>query len=138
MEKTLFTKIIDRELPADILYEDDLTIAILDIRPVNPGHVLVITKKPFANLYELDDESRDAAFRTVQKVAIALKKALAADGINVHVNCEAAAGQEVFHFHAHVIPRFLDDGFQHWHGRAAYAENEREAILQKIRSVLTV
>lgn len=133
MADTIFTRIINREIPAEIVYEDEHTLAFLDIRPVNPGHALVITKKPFINLYELDDENRNAVFKTVQKMAIVLKKALGADGINVRINAEAAAGQDVFHFHAHVIPRFEGDGHEPWHGRP-YAEGEKERIGEKIRA----
>jgi histidine triad (HIT) family protein len=135
MSDTIFTRIIKRELPAEILYEDELTLAFLDIRPVNPGHALVITKAPFINLYELDDENRNAVFQTVQKIATVLKRALNADGINVRINTEAAAGQDVFHFHAHVIPRFEGDGHEPWPG-GTYAEGEKESVANKIRASL--
>ena len=86
--KTIFEQIIDREIPATIVYEDDYTLAFLDIAPVNIGHTVVIPKKHFKNLYEIDTETLHHIADTVQKVAIAIKKALNADGINIEQNNE--------------------------------------------------
>jgi histidine triad (HIT) family protein len=135
-ENGLFAKIARHEIPAEIVYEDELTLAFLDKRPINPGHTLVIPKKPFVNLYDLDDQTRDSIFKTVQKIAISLKQGLDADGVNVRINTESAAGQDVFHFHAHVIPRYENDGYENWHGKE-YQEGEREIVGEKIRSALT-
>src|SRR3989344_8724642 len=107
-------KIIRREIPADIVYEDADTMSFLDIRPNNPGHTLVVPKKPFRNIFDIDDETLAAVWRTARKVAKAVKDATDADGLNINTNNEATAGQVVFHYHVHVIPRFENDGLPLW------------------------
>lgn len=109
MQDTIFEKIIAREIPADIIYEDDLVLAFLDIKPVNHGHTLVIPKKKFRNVFDGDPEVLGHMMRTGQKIARALREITRCDGVNVSMNNEPAAGQEVFHAHLHIIPRFTDD-----------------------------
>lgn len=109
MEKTIFEKIIDREIPASIVYEDDNFLAFLDIKPKKLGHILVITKKPYRNFLSTEDEVLGEYFSVVKKVANAVKNSLKADGINIVINNEPAANQEVFHTHTHIIPRFVND-----------------------------
>ena len=106
---TIFTKIIEREIPADIIYEDDDVLAFLDISPVNPGHTLVIPKKPSSDAREIDSNDLAKVMEVVQKIARAQTSALEC-GVNIVFNCGEEAGQEVFHTHAHVIPRYKDDG----------------------------
>ena len=113
MEKTIFEKIIAREIPADIVFEDDLVLAFLDIAPINHGHTLIIPKKKFVNIFDADPTVLAHMTHIAQKLAVALKSITHADGINLVMNNEAAAGQKVFHAHMHVIPRFEgDDAFQ--------------------------
>jgi histidine triad (HIT) family protein len=102
---TIFTKIINREIPAHIIYEDEVVLAFLDITPVNHGHTLVIPKKPFVNIFDADSETFAHMHKVAIVVALALKKAGLADGVNLVTNNGEAAGQEVFHSHLHVIPR---------------------------------
>jgi histidine triad (HIT) family protein len=109
MEQTIFEKIINREIPAHIVYEDEHTFAILDIKPKKLGHTLVITKKPYRNLLEIPDEVLEHYSKTIKKVSLAVKNALNSDGLNVTVNIESAGWQEVFHSHVHIIPRFHGD-----------------------------
>lgn len=135
MEECIFCKILERGLPAHVVYEDADTLAFLDIKPNNPGHTLVIPKIHVENLYSMSDHSLAAVMRTAQKVARAVKAAVDADGINLTMNNEDAAGQVIFHAHLHVIPRFKEDGYRHWPLKA-YKEGEAEAIAQKIRSAL--
>ena len=135
MTDCIFCKIVTGEWAADKIYEDDATLAFLDIHPNNLGHSLVVPKKHSENLYDMDDHSLAAVMRTVQKVALALKKSLGADGINITMNNERAAGQVVNHPHMHVIPRFKSDGFTHW-PRGAYKEGEASAVAEKIRTAL--
>jgi histidine triad (HIT) family protein len=129
----IFMKIIRREIPAEIVYEDDETLGFLDMTPVNPGHTLVVPKKFARNIFDVDDETLSAVMRTVQKIAIALRETLRAEGINIHINNETVAGQKVFHFHVHVIPRFANDGFKHWHGKP-YPPGEAAIVAKKIRT----
>ncbi len=136
MEDTIFMKIIRREIPAEIVYEDDDTLAFLDIRPTNPGHTLVIPKKPFQNIFDIDDETLAAVMRAVRKIAPAVRDAVGAEGLNITMNNEAAAGQVVFHYHVHVIPRFGNDTFRLWPGKPYPSTTAAKEIAVKIRARL--
>ena len=109
MADTIFSKIITREIPAHIVYEDDVVMAFLDIRPIHPGHTLIIPKQPFTNVFDGDEATLAHMMVVAKKIALAQKKALNVDGVNITMNNEAAAGQEVFHAHLHVIPRYTND-----------------------------
>ncbi len=132
-EDTIFMKIIRREVPADIVYEDDDTIAFLDIKPIRIGHTLVVPKKISRNIFDMDDDTAAAFIKTIKKVARAVKETVRADGINIGINNERAAGQIVFHAHAHIIPRFLDDGLKVWGRGKDYSQGEAITISEKIR-----
>lgn len=106
---TIFSKIIDREIPAEIVYEDETVLAFLDVNPVNHGHTLVIPKKPFVNAFDGDGDTLAHMMRIGQKIAIALKESGLAEGVNFIMNNGEEAGQEVFHSHLHVVPRLKDD-----------------------------
>ncbi|MBP9821270.1 MAG: HIT family protein [Candidatus Pacebacteria bacterium] len=134
--ETIFSKIINREIPAPIVYEDEHTLAFLDAHPVNLGHTLVVPKKHFRNLYDIDPETLSHVIKTVQKVAIALGHAVGAEGVNVHQNNESAAGQVVFHLHMHVIPRFKNDGRVLWEDKLEYRPGEASDLAEKIKSAL--
>lgn len=134
-EKTIFEKIIAGEILCEKIYEDNDTFAFLDIAPNNFGHSLVIPKNPHKNLYEMPDNELQNLIVSVKKVAIAIKKGLEATGINIAMNNDSDAGQEVFHAHIHVIPRFPNDGFKH--GRhLKYSEGQEKEIGDKIRKFL--
>lgn len=135
-EDTIFTKIIRREIPAHIVYEDDETFAFLDRNPVNQGHTLVIPKKQVVNIFDTDDETLASVMRTVRKIAIAVREATGATGVNIHSNHGAAAEQEVFHMHFHIIPRFENDGHTYSWAHATYLEGEAAAMTQKIQAAL--
>ena len=107
---TIFTRIVNGEIPARKVYEDADTLAFLDIFPASRGHTLVICKAEVATLIELTDAQLIATARTTQRIARALMAALQPDGVNVMQNNGAAAGQTVFHYHVHLIPRWHDDG----------------------------
>lgn len=102
----VFAKILRGELPAHRLYEDDATLAFMDIMPRGRGHCLVIPKSPARNILDIEAESLTAVAATVRRLAQAVKKAYDADGVTVQQFNEAAGGQVVFHLHFHVIPRF--------------------------------
>lgn len=104
----IFCKIIKNEIPSVKVYEDNETLAFLDIRPNSRGHILVIPKSHFENIYGLPVETWCHMNITAQKIAMALKNSLSADGINIVMNNESRAGQLVFHAHIHVIPRYND------------------------------
>ena len=110
MSDCIFCKIANGEIPSTTLYEDDDFRVILDMGPAARGHALLLPKEHYANLFELDDELAAKALVTAKKVASRLKDALGADGFNLVQNNGEAAGQTVFHFHMHLIPRYKDDG----------------------------
>jgi histidine triad (HIT) family protein len=106
---SIFSKIVSGEIPAAKIYEDEATLAFMDISPASRGHALVIAKEEHPDLFALPPETLEAAARTVQRVALGLRAALRPDGINIIQNNGAAAGQTVFHYHVHVIPRWEGD-----------------------------
>ncbi|MFN5059880.1 MAG: HIT family protein [Chloroflexota bacterium] len=110
MMATIFSRIVQGEIPSIKIYEDDHTYAFMDIAPASRGHTLVICKAELANLYEIDEVSLIAVAKTTQRVANAIRDALNPDGLNIVQNNGAAAGQTVFHYHVHLIPRWDSDG----------------------------
>lgn len=128
----IFCKIISGEIPSTKVFEDDHTLAFLDIRPVNLGHVLVVPKDHFENIYTLPDETMARLSLAVKKVAVAVKQGLDADGINIIMNNEQDAGQVINHAHFHVIPRYSTDGLKHWPNKE-YKTGEAETIGEKIK-----
>ncbi len=131
----IFCKIISKELSSQIVYEDDATVAFLDIHPINPGHTLVIPKVHTENLLDTSVETLHAMMTTTQKVAKGVLTATGATGFNFGVNNGSVAGQVVFHLHFHIMPRFPGDGFELWHGKS-YGEGEAEMFASKIREAL--
>src|SRR3990167_1521663 len=105
MQASVFTKIIRREIPAAIVHEDEHTIAFMDAGQVNPGHVIVATRKQLETVLDLDDELAGALFRTAAKVARAVDRAFAPEGITILQANKAAGWQTVPHVHLHVLPR---------------------------------
>jgi len=112
--ETIFSKIISREIPADIVYEDELVLAFLDIKPINYGHTLVIPKKAFTNIFDGDAETVAHMMKIGHKIGLALKNGGLATGVNLIMNNGESAGQEVWHSHLHVVPRLDNDhAFSH-------------------------
>jgi histidine triad (HIT) family protein len=133
MENCIFCKIIKGEIPCEKVYEDDDFFAFLDIKPVNLGHTLLIPKTHIKNLYEFPDKLISKAGPIIKKLALALKNGINADGVNLGMNNDEAAGQLVFHTHFHIIPRFKNDGYIHWKGKE-YTVDETKNLAQKIIS----
>ena len=112
MSTCVFCDILAAKSPASLVFKDDLCCAFMDIQPVNPGHVLVIPTYHAASLAELDEESGAHMFRIAQRMAKALRNSgLRCEGVNLFLADGAAAGQDVFHVHLHVFPRYAGDGF---------------------------
>ena len=108
----VFCKLVARQIPASIVYEDDATLAFMDLGQVNPGHVLVACKAHAQNVYQLDDAQAAAVFRTAARVARAVRAAFDPPGLSIYQANGSPAGQTVFHFHLHVLPRHDGDGMQ--------------------------
>jgi histidine triad (HIT) family protein len=105
----LFCKIVAKSIPAQIVYEDDHTLAFLDITPHAPGHTMVIPKYHASRLVELPDVEVASLFAAVKKVAKLLDDKLGADGVTIGINQGRASGQEVDHLHVHIMPRWKGD-----------------------------
>ena len=133
MNECVFCKVINKEIPANIIYEDDKFLTFLDISPINKGHVLVIPKEHYENFLETPAELLAEMAKVVKKVGEAVRQATGAEGINFGVNNGKAAGQIIFHTHWHIIPRFFNDGLKLW-GSGQY-ENDEEAksVAEKIK-----
>ncbi|GAB1582086.1 HIT family protein [Phyllobacterium phragmitis] len=105
-DNNIFAKILRGEIPSTRVYEDAHVIAFMDVMPQGEGHTLVVPKAPSRNLLDAAPDTLGPLMAAVQKIAVAVKKAFAADGVTVMQFNETAAGQSVFHLHFHVIPRF--------------------------------
>ena len=130
MSDCIFCKIISKEIPSEIVYEDENTLAFLDINPINVGHTLVIPKTHHENIFDMPEDVLSKTVLVLRKVARSVDKI--SDGINVGQNNRLAANQLVNHFHFHVIPRFENDGLKHWPGKI-YDENEGKRVAGEIR-----
>ena len=108
-DECLFCKIANGDSPSRTLYEDERFRVILDIFPLTKGHVLILPKEHYTNIYELPDEWCADVMKLAKKMAIKLKEKLGCDGINIQSNNEIAAGQTIFHFHMHLIPRYKEE-----------------------------
>ena len=134
----IFCAIVAGTAPSERVYEDERVLSFMDIQPVGDGHLLVVPKAHFESLLEADEASLLAVMSVSRRLAHALKRALAPDGIGVHQLNGAAAGQTVFHYHLHLIPRNHGDPIA-FHGRKAgdparLAENARR-IAAALREV---
>lgn len=131
----IFCKIVNNDIPASRIYEDDNFFAFLDMNPVNPGHVLVIPRGHYESFLELPQNILEKYLIVVQQVTRAVASSLEVDGYNIMQNNGKAAGQSVFHVHFHIVPRFKDDSFKLWNG-TPYAENEMPKYARKIIEAL--
>jgi len=110
MNECVFCRIVARQIPATVVHEDEHTLAFMDLGQVNPGHVLVAVKKHAENLYALDDVQAGAVLRAAARVARAIRDAFTPAGLSVYQANGKAAGQTVFHYHVHLVPRHEGDG----------------------------
>ncbi len=133
--ENVFAKVLRGELPSHKVYEDDSTIAIMDIMPRIDGHVLVIPKAPSRNIFDISVDDMTAVMATVQKIAHALKTAFGADGITIQQFNEGAGGQVVFHTHVHVLPRHEGVKLRPHTGELADQDTLKEHA-EKIRGVI--
>ena len=105
----IFCAIVEGVIPATKVYEEELILAFMDINPANPGHLLVIPKRHYRNIFDIDVEMAGKIMRVGTRLASVVKTALNPDGLNLLQSSESAAFQTVFHFHLHLIPRWEDD-----------------------------
>ncbi len=140
MEDCVFCRIIKGVAPASIVYKDEKVVAIMDIRPVNPGHVLIIPKVHAAQLSELEEETGAHMFKVAMRIVEALRHSnIKCEGVNLFLADGEAAFQDVFHVHLHVIPRFRGDGFEIKvgpHYGLKMDRKELDVIAEKIREAM--
>ncbi len=105
-ESCIFCKIVKRQASSSIVYEDEAVMVFLDIRPLNKGHTLVIPKAHYADIFDIPEELLSKIHKASKQIALAVKKATGADGISIIQQNGKAAGQDIFHIHVHVVPRF--------------------------------
>lgn len=134
MDDCIFCRIIKGEIPSYTIYQDDKTLAFLDINPNTRGHALVIPKKHARNIIDLEDMDVEALFRTVKKVVGSMKLSLDLDGLNIVVNQGEVAGQVIQHFHCHIIPRDVDDGINY--SAKGYSSSHEE--LEELAEIISV
>ena len=128
----IFCKIANGEIPSATVYEDEDFRVILDLGPATKGHALVLPKEHWANLFELPDEVAQKGILVAKKVAGKLRDALGCDGFNIVQNNGTAAGQTVFHFHIHLIPRYKEDEVGLGWKMGELTEEDKEEILSKM------
>jgi len=114
MEDCIFCKIVSKQIPSDIVFEDEKVLAFLDIRPVSKGHLLVVPKKHISDVLSAEDDTLKDMIPKVKKVAHAVMKATGAHGMNITTNIGEASGQTIFHLHFHLIPRLSGDNLISW------------------------
>ena len=132
----IFCAIVAGRSPASVVHDDGDTLAFLDIRPVTPGHLLIVPKRHATYLADLDEATGGRLFQIGMRLAIALRSTdLRCDGVNLFLADGVAAGQEVFHVHLHVIPRFQGDDFQIIADFSVHPSRATlDAVAEKIRS----
>ena len=130
-DNCIFCKIANGEIPSATLFEDEDFRVILDLVPATKGHALILPKNHFANLFEIPEEVEAKAFVLAKKIATKMKKVFACDGVNIVQNNGIAAGQTVFHFHIHLIPRYEQDGAGVSWKPGTLTDDARDEILQK-------
>ena len=132
----IFCEIVRGHAEADILFEDEKVISFLDINPLNFGHTLVIPKKHYENFYDVSSEDLNSVINVAQIVSNGIKESLNTDGINIVVNNGKAAGQSVFHFHLHIIPRFYNDDITPKLQLKKYDQKNKKEFAEKIKAAL--
>ena len=133
MENCIFCKIANVEIPSATLYEDEDFRVILDLGPASKGHALILPKTHAANIYEISDEMAAKAMVLAKKMASKLTEVLNCDGFNIVQNNGEAAGQTVFHFHMHLIPRYKNDGVGIQWKPGTLTDEVKAEILEKVK-----
>lgn len=136
MTDCIFCKVIKKEIPCYKIYEDSNIIAFLDIKPINPGHVLIVPKEHVETILDASEATLKELLIITKKLLPLIEKATKAEGFTITINHGEKAGQVVPHLHLHLIPRFENDGRKLWKGKD-YKENEDKEIEDKITSLIS-
>lgn len=129
----IFCKIINKEIPAEIIYEDDDAVAVLDVHPRAPGHAMILPKVHAENILDLLEDKIEGIFKAVKKVTESLNKSLAPDGFTIGINHGKVSGQTIDHLHIHIIPRWFNDGGGSVHD---VVNNQPRESLEEIKDLI--
>ena len=130
----IFCKIIGGEIPSNTIYEDDEFKVILDASPASKGHALILPKEHYADIYEIDEKTAGHAMQLAKKLAKHMTDVLKCDGFNIVQNNHEIAGQTVFHFHMHLIPRYEGDQVGITWKPGTLTDEVKNEILEKLKS----
>lgn len=133
MENCIFCKIANGEIPSATLYEDEKFRVILDLGPASKGHALILPKEHFADIYEIPEDLAGEAYKLAAKMAKKMTAALGCDGFNIVQNNKEVAGQTVFHFHMHLIPRYIGDQVGLTWKPGTLTDEMKQEILEKVK-----
>jgi histidine triad (HIT) family protein len=138
MENCIFCKIINKEIPCYKIYEDEFVLAFLDINPVVVGHTLVVPKKHFENIFDIEDKYLERIITVSSKISLKMKEVLGIEGINLYQANGSIAGQTVFHFHLHVLPQKQGESvdFVKWMGKFTKKMNKEQ--FEEIKNKLSI
>lgn len=132
MEDCVFCKIINNQIESKKIYENEKVLIILDINPIAKGHALVIPKKHFENIFDIDEEDLREIISVAKRMSLDMKEKLNAEGINILHASGKEAQQSVFHFHIHLVPRFKGDNLDVW-PKSNYRELNFNEVADKLR-----
>lgn len=133
-ETCIFCKLANGDIPTNKIYEDDDFTVIMDASPATKGHSLILPKNHYANIYELDEQTAAKVFPLAKKLAAHMTNVLGCDGFNILQNNGETAGQTVFHFHMHLIPRYADGAdILNW-SHETFSEDEMTAICNSLKN----
>ena len=135
-ESCIFCKIVRKQAPASIIYEDETVIVFLDIRPLNIGHTLVIPKKHYVDIFDIPENQLSQVHKVAKQVSVAVKKATKADGISIIQQNGKAAAQDIFHLHVHVVPRFEGQKLPSFSALREVERGKLEVMAKKIKQEL--
>ena len=134
-ENCIFCKIVNNQIPSKIIFENDLCLAFLDISPISKGHTIIVPKRHYDNIEDISEQDLASIFKVVKKIATIIHQKLNIDGYNILQNNYKAAGQEINHFHVHIIPRNTnDDRFRVKIPRNQASEEELDKVLNILKS----
>ena len=136
MNDCIFCKIVSGEIPSCLIYENKEFKVILDKFPSSVGHVLIITKKHYSNIFEIDPEEAGRLFTLAVRVSAVMKKAMGFDGVNILQNNGEEAGQTIHHFHLHIIPRYKNDNVSIGWETLNPSEDELNNMCNKLSDLL--
>jgi histidine triad (HIT) family protein len=135
-EDCIFCKIVRKDAPSSVVFENKQVLAFMDIRPVYEGHTLVIPKLHYVDVFDTPDDVLANIHIVAKQISVAVKRVSHADGISIVQQNGKAAGQDIFHMHVHVIPRFHEKKMPHFPELASVSREELDKVAEKVRKEL--